>query len=432
MSDTEQLIALLRSGGGDAALRPLYAPDGKEAALAAARERAERAARLLAERFAPAGPCALYSAPGRTELGGNHTDHQGGRVLCAAVDLDLLCCAAPNDLMRVRLYSEGFGTVEVPLEDLAPRPEEQGSPAALIRGVAAGFAERGLPLRGFDGAVLSAVPVGSGLSSSAAFELLLGVVFNTLCGGALSPTELAMIGQRAENAWFGKPCGLMDQLGSAVGGAVAVDFRDAAAPRVEPLAFDPSAADLALCLVDTGSDHADLTEDYAAIPREMGAVAAACGKRLLSELPEAEFRAALPRLRERVGDRAVLRALHFYGEDRRAAREAGALRRGDTAAFLSLVNESGLSSQLLLQNSSAPADPRRQAIPLALALGRELLAGEGAIRVHGGGFAGTVLAFVPTARLASFRAGMEAVFGPGCCKNIAIRSHGACVVRIGG
>ncbi len=421
-----QLIETLRGGGGDGALRALYAPTGDPEALAEARERALSAAETLRREFAPRGDCALFSAPGRTELGGNHTDHQGGRVLCAAVDLDILACAAPNGLGRVRLLSEGFGLVEADMSDLTPYPEERGTPGALVKGVAMGFAVRGRIPAGFDAVVSSRVPVGSGLSSSAAFELLLACVFNAFCGAEpLPPTELAKLSQIAENAWFGKPCGLMDQLGSALGGAIAVDFRDPSQLRVETVPVDFAAAGYSLVLVDTGSDHADLTEDYAAIPEEMCQVAELCGGKLLSQVPEETFRTMLPVLRYHCGDRAVLRALHFYEEDRRAAWEAEALREGNVTAFLRLAEESGLSSQLLLQNASSPVWPERQAIPLALALGRELLAGKGAIRVHGGGFAGTVLAFVPERKLRAFERLMEKAFTTGCCRVLRIRPQGA-------
>ena len=433
-----QLIETLRSGGGDVVLRALYAPAGEADALSAARERAvslaERHRELFSAWYGPEGAenCALFSAPGRTELGGNHTDHQGGRVLCAAVDLDLLACAAPNGLGRVRLVSEGFGQLEVELSELWPWPPEEGTPEALIRGVAAGFAANERIPAGFDAVVDAAVPVGSGLSSSAAFELLIASIFNAFCGGeALQPAELARIGQRAENVWFGKPCGLMDQLASALGGTVAIDFRDPAQLRVDTVSADFAAAGFRLLLVDTGSDHADLTEDYAAIPREMGEVAEALGVKLLSQAPEEKFRAMIPVLRYRCGDRAVLRALHYYAEDRRAAEKAEALRRGDTAGFLRLARESGLSSQLLLQNAFSTVWPEHQSIPLALALGRELLGERGAIRVHGGGFAGTVLAFVPERQAAEFTAVMETAFSPGCCRELRIRPHGAGRLNIG-
>ena len=419
----EKLLYALESGAYENTLNKLYgSPDPG---------RAVRVARAFAERFpASAGSPALYSAPGRTELGGNHTDHQHGHALCASVDLDMLACAAPNGLDRIRVISEGYPAVEVSLSALEPDAAEYGSTAALVRGVAAGIANRGYGLRGFDACVHSNVIAGSGLSSSAAFEILIGAVLNRLCcEGALDAIELAKIGQRAENAFFGKPCGLLDQIGASVGGAVAIDFFDPAAPVVQKVDYDFGRSGHSLCIIDSGSTHADLTDDYAGIPAEMGAVAACFGKRYLAELPEAEFRAGINRVRARCGDRAVLRALHFYHDDGNARAEAEALRRGDFAAFLEIVNRSGLSSIENLQNIFSPAHPERQAVGLAISLGRELLAGTGAIRFHGGGFAGTVQAFVPNEKLEAFRAGIEAVFGKGKCHVLHIRPLGGCALR---
>lgn len=378
----------------------------------------------------PGSAPAVFSAPGRTELGGNHTDHQHGRVLCAAVEAAALACAAPNGLEVIRIHSEGYAPFEVSLAELDPHAGEAGSSAALVRGIAARMTELGCTLGGFDACVVSDVPAGSGLSSSAAFELLIASIMNSFfCGGRFSPVELAGIGQYAENVYFGKPCGLMDQTASAVGGAVAIDFADPAAPIVRRIDFDFSSSGYTLCIIDTRSEHGDLTDDYAAITREMGSAAGFFGREFLRDVDEGEFRAAIPRLRELYGDRAVLRGLHFFAEDRRAALEAEALEAGDFLRFLALVNESGASSALLLENIWSPAAPQRQAIALALAIGKDLLGGEGAIRVHGGGFAGTVQAFVPNGQLADFTAGMEAVFGSGCCLALKLRSDGAGAVE---
>ena len=418
-----QLLSALRGGAYENTLTMLYgSPDA---------DRAERVVRAFGRRFPEnAGPAALYSAPGRTELGGNHTDHQHGHALCASVDLDMLACAAPNGLDRIRVISEGYPAVEVSLSALEPDEAEYGSTAALVRGVAAGIADRGYGLRGFDAYVHSNVIAGSGLSSSAAFEILIGAVLNRLCcEGALDAIELAKIGQRAENLYFGKPCGLLDQIGASVGGAVAIDFFDPAAPAVQRVDYDFGRSGHSLCIIDSGSTHADLTDDYAGIPAEMGAVAACFGKRCLAELPEAEFRAGLNPVRARCGDRAVLRALHFYHDDGNAQAEAAALARGDFAEFLGIVNRSGLSSIENLQNIFSPAHPENQAVGLAISLGRELLEGTGAIRVHGGGFAGTVQAFVPNERLEAFRSSIEAVFGKGKCHVLHVRPVGGCALR---
>ncbi len=423
------LLAALKDCGFDSELAGLYAPNGDKAALEAARARAIHVTEAFAARFGAAGSAALFSGPGRTELGGNHTDHQHGHVLCGSVDLDTLACAAPNGLNVVRVVSEGYPAVEVPLDSLLPRDEERNTSSALVRGVAAKLAEMGFSLSGFDACTVSNVLPGAGLSSSAAYETLVGNIFNHFCcGDRLDAVEIAKIGQYAENVYFGKPCGLMDQMGSSIGGAVAIDFADPASPAVEPVDYDFGQSGHALCIVDTGSCHADLTDDYADITREMGAVAAYFGKPCLREVPPAGFRAALPALRTVCGDRAVLRAIHFYDEDRRVVEEARALKDGNFDRFLSLVNESGLSSALLLQNIWSPGAPEEQAVSLALAIGREVLAGKGAIRVHGGGFAGTIQAFVPDNMVAAFKSGMESVLGKGKCHILRIRPQGGCLV----
>ena len=418
------LIEKIKSGALDSRLCQVL--DGPAASV---RERALGVAQALADTYAPKGRAGIFSGPGRTEIGGNHTDHQHGHVLCGSVDLDVLAAAALNGTDTVRMQSAGYAPIAVELSDLEPRKSEYGTTAGLIRGVAAGIRNLGYRLSGFDACAVSTVLSGSGLSSSAAFEVLVGNILNALCcEGQLDAVTIAKIGQYAENVYFGKPCGLMDQMGSSVGGAVAIDFADPVNPVIAPVRYDFAASGHALCIVDTRSDHADLTGDYAAITHEMGAVAAHFGKRWLREVPEADFRAAIPALREKCGDRAVLRAMHFYADDRRAQAEAEALKRGDFNEFLRLVNESGLSSETLLQNIWSPAKPEKQAVSVALALGRELLAGKGAIRVHGGGFAGTVQAFVPEEAVAAFKAGIEAVFREGACHVLHIRPTGGAAI----
>ena len=370
----------------------------------------------------------IYSAPGRSEIGGNHTDHQLGRVLAASINLDAIAIVAKKE-NGVVLKSEGYPMINVSLADLLPKKEEEGTSEGLIRGVAAKLKEEGYEIGGFEAYVTSDVLNGAGMSSSAAFEVLTGNILSGLYNeGKVSPVLIAQAGQYAENVFFGKPCGLMDQMGSSVGGAVAIDFADPAAPVVQKVEYDFARSGHALCIVDTGSCHADLTDDYADITREMGAVAAHFGKKFLRDVDEGDFRAALPQLREECGDRAVLRAMHFFEEDCRAEQEAQALERGDFDAFLALVDQSGLSSALNLQNTWSAAAPQQQAIPVALAVGRELLGGSGAIRVHGGGFAGTIQAFVPNGKLETFRRGMEELLGPGMCHILHIRPQGGCVV----
>ena len=374
-------------------------------------------------------PVVLCSAPGRTEICGNHTDHQHGRVLAGAVDLDFLACAAPNGLNRIRFQSEGWPMVEISLDELLPRTDERESTAALVRGMAGLVKERGYEVAGFDAYAVSEVLPGSGLSSSAACEVLLGVIENCLfCSGELGAVTIAQLGQRAENVYFGKPSGLMDQTASSVGGAVAIDFADPAEPVVRSVAVDLESLGYALCIIDSGASHAALTGEYASIPEEMGAVAAYFGRKVLREVDEAEFLRALPELRRAAGDRAVLRAMHFFADDRRSAEEADALERGDMDAFLALVRESGRSSWELLQNITPTGAAKEQAMAVALAVAERALAGRGACRVHGGGFAGTIQAFVPLDALESFSAEVEAALGQGSCRALSIRPVGGTVL----
>ena len=429
MSKSTELLHTLRGGEGDDILKRLYAADGNEAALDAARDRAVHVIEGFMKNFGDAACAALFSGPGRTEIGGNHTDHQHGHVLCGSVDLDILACAAPNGTNTVRVISEGYPLVEVSLDSLSPREGEKNTSAALVRGVAARLSELGYALSGIDAYAVSDVISGSGLSSSAAYEVLIGCIFNRFfCNDALDAVAIAKAGQYAENVYFGKPCGLMDQMGSAVGGAVAIDFADPANPVVERVDYDFADSGHVLCIVDTGSSHDDLTDDYAGITKEMGAVAAHFGKSFLRDVPETDFQAVFPAVRASCGDRAVLRAMHYYADDRRAVMEAQALKDGDFDRFLALVKESGFSSSLLLQNIWSPSSPGEQAVSVALEIGKELLAGKGAIRVHGGGFAGTIQAFVPSALVDSFKSGMEAIFGQGKCHILHIRPRGGCVV----
>ena len=335
-----------------------------------------------------------FSAPGRVELGGNHTDHQHGCVLAAAIDRTARARVRPTGEGVVRVFSRGYAPVELAPDDLSPRQEEWNTTAALVRGMAAAFRRRGLPWRGFDAWVESDVLPGSGLSSSAAFEVLLGRIGSALfAGGSLTPVEIAQMGQWAENIYFGKPCGLMDQLASSTGGLVFMDFRDPAAPLVRRL--DAALPGYALCVVDSGADHAGLTDAYAAIPRELGAVCRLFGAEVLRQVEEAEFYRRLPEARRAAGDRAVLRAIHVFDENRRVLGQMQALENGDMEGFLALVNDSGRSSWEYLQNIAPEGAAGHQELAVTLALCRRLLRGRGAVRVHGGGFAGTALCMVP-------------------------------------
>lgn len=430
MAELRELLALLPQGGYDDALRALYPQCGGKEAIVQARDRAEAVVRGFFDTFGGGNAqVALFSVPGRTEIGGNHTDHQHGHVLCAGVDRDILACAAPNHLNCIRIRSEGYPDIKVDIGVLGPQEGEVGTSSALVRGVAAGIAKQGYLTGGFDLYMTSEVPSGSGLSSSAAFEVLIAIVINRLyCGEGLNAVEIAKIGQYAENVYFGKPCGLMDQLACSVGGVISIDLENPAMPQVRRLKFDLAAAGFALCVIDSGADHADLTDDYAGITREMGDVAAYFGKSVLREVSRDAFQAAIPELRVKCGDRAVLRAIHFFEDDGRAVEEADALERGDFNRFLSLVNESGYSSALCLQNTWSVSTPYSQPVSLVLETGRKLLGGKGAIRVHGGGFAGTVQAFVPTDCLAQFIDGMEHLLGRGCCRTMNLRPQGGCIV----
>ncbi len=368
---------------------------------------------------------ALFSAPGRTEIGGNHTDHQHGRVLAGSVNLDTVAAVALNGENVIRIQSAGHALNEVSLDVLTPSESEYGSSDAIVRGVVARFMEMGCEVKGFNAYTTSNVLTGSGLSSSAAFEVLVGTIINELFfAQKATAVQIAQIGQYAENAFFGKPCGLMDQTACSVGNMITIDFNDPAAPVVEPIDFDFAATGHALCILDSGASHADLTDEYAAITREMKAVSNLLGKEFLRDVAEADFVAAIPMLREKVGDRAVLRALHFFADNERVPQQVAALRAGDFERFLALVNDSGRSSWLYLQNVVPAGYKEHQEVALTLALCAALLDGRGASRVHGGGFAGTVQAFVPFDLLDSFIAGTEAVLGKGACHVLSIRPVG--------
>ena len=372
-----------------------------------------------------------FSAPGRTEISGNHTDHQRGRVLAGAVNLDTVAAVRPNGTNRIRVQSKGYPLCEVCLEALEPMASEINSTPALIRGVAARFAQLGCEVRGFDAYCESTVLPGSGLSSSAAFEVLIGTIINHLFfDGRASQPEIAQIGQYAENVFFGKPCGLMDQTASAVGGLVTIDFADKEHPDIRPVAFDFSTTGHALCIIDSRADHADLTDEYAAVPGEMKAVCEVLGKEVVTQIPETEFYAAIPTLREKCGDRAVMRVIHEYNENRRVPQQVACLEEGDFEGFLRLTKESGFSSWMYLQNVIPAGYVQQQAMAVALGLCEHYLQGRGAYRVHGGGFAGTVQAFVPFDLLESFRAGIDAALGEGACHVLSIRAQGGVEMEV--
>ena len=425
MLSLNQLRAGLENGDFDAELQVLYGGGAPRQAL----RMAGIAARFAEHFSSDTKDVAVFSAPGRSEIGGNHTDHNRGKVLAAGVNLDILGVAAKNGANRVRVKSAGYKPNDVGLAALTPMESETGHSNAMIRGICAGFVQRGHAVGGFDAATASDVLGGSGLSSSAAFGVLIAAILNHFYNDAkIAPLELAQIVQYAENEFVGKPCGLMDQTASAVGGFVSIDFADAAKPIVAKLDFDFAASGHALCIVNTGGSHADLTGDYAAVRREMESVARALGAQVLRETSREALLADLSNIRRQCGDRAVLRALHYFAENDRVDAQAAALGRGDFAAFLALVKESGRSSFMYNQNIYTGAMTREQPVSLGLALSESVLGERGAWRVHGGGFAGTIQAFVPLDLLEAYRDAMESVFGEGSCYVLRVRPQGG--VRI--
>ncbi|MBQ5968592.1 MAG: galactokinase [Clostridia bacterium] len=381
----------------------------------------------FAERFDPSGnrDVHLFSAPGRTEVGGNHTDHNHGKVLAASISLDVVGAAAKNDEFTVRIKSAGYPMDVVDCGDLSVHDADAGRSVSLVRGILAGFAQRGYKVGGFDAATASMVLSGSGLSSSAAFEILVGTILNELYNdGAVSPVELARIAQYAENVHFKKPCGLLDQMACSVGGFVKIDFADPAAPVVERVNFDFASCGHSLCIIDTLGSHSDLTDDYAAIRSEMEAVAAYFGKTVLREVTKQQVLDNAAALAKAISERAVLRALHFFGENERVEREFDALSAGDFETFKATVIESGRSSYQYNQNVFTSRYPTKQPLSLALAVSEDLLKGRGAWRVHGGGFAGTIQAFVPNDLLADYLAAMRALFNQDACYVLSVRPVG--------
>ena len=376
-------------------------------------------------------PERYFSAPGRTEISGNHTDHQHGCVLAGAVNLDTVAAVRINGTNKIRIQSKGYPMCEVSLDQLTPVESEINSTPALVRGVAARFAEFGCEVKGFDAYCESTVLPGSGLSSSAAYEVLIGTIINGLFfNKKLSAIEIAQVGQYAENVFFGKPCGLMDQMASSVGGMVFIDFKNPQAPVVEKINFDFASAEHALCIIDTGADHADLTDEYAAVPGELKALCQILGEGELRSISKMDFYNNIQRVREEVGDRAVLRAIHVYDENQRVKLQKKALQAGDFNAFLSYVTESGLSSWRYLQNVIPAGRKEKQEVAFALTIAEKLLNGRGACRVHGGGFAGTIQAFVPNDLLEEFKSGMESVLGEGSCYVLSIRPQGGVEMEV--
>lgn len=424
MADAKGLKEELRSGKYTNTFSKLY-PNSTDSV-----ERYCFVVDKFVEKYGDSQGLRIFSAPGRTEVGGNHTDHQHGCVLAAGVDLDVIAVARKNDSGVIRIQSEGFAEDIIDLSILTPQTEEIEHAPALIRGIAARFKDLGYKIGGFDAYTTSNVLKGSGLSSSAAFEVLVCTLLNSLYNDEkMDSVEKAIVSQYAENNFFNKPCGLMDQMACSYGGFVGIDFNDPQKPVIEKVDFDFTSAGHSLCIVDTGGCHADLTSDYASVPSEMKSVAEELGCTVLREVDEEAFYEKLPVLREKLSDRAILRAIHFFNDNRRAVELKEALKDGDFELFKSVVSQSGRSSLQCLQNVFASSNPSEQGLTLALALTEKILKGKGAFRVHGGGFAGTIQAFVPNDILYTYKEEIEKVFGKGKCYVLSIRPVGGVEVK---
>lgn len=371
----------------------------------------------------------LFSTPGRTEVVGNHTDHNHGKVLAASIDLDTIAAVKETGDGLISVNSIGNGAFSIDTNDLVMRDDERGTSTALVRGICDAFVKRGYKIGGFNAAISSQVIIGSGLSSSASFEVLISTILNYLFNdGKMKPLEMAQISRYAENEFFGKPCGLMDQMACAIGGFVYIDFENPENPQVEKVEFDFEAEDHILCIVDTGGSHADLTEEYSSIKNEMCSVAAALGGEFLRDVQFTDFRSNIPLLREKVGDRAVLRAMHFYEENNRVDNAVRALLKGDFEKFKTIVKQSGDSSFKFNQNVYTSSCPKTQSVALALAICEDIFKDKGVGRVHGGGFAGTIQVFIPRDELHRFTTEIKQIFGAKSCYILSIRSEGTCEV----
>ena len=418
---THDLIKKIKNGMYDETLKDIYVDEKK---IAYERERYIKAIESYTEHFGE-GEVFVFSAPGRSEIGGNHTDHQCGEVLAASINNDAIAIVQNLEEPCVRVISAGYEMITIYLDDLCRREDEEATTTALIRGVLAQTKEYGYQIGSFQAVVTSDVLIGAGLSSSAAFETLMGTILSELFNdGKISPIEIAMIGQFAENVYFGKPCGLMDQMACSVGSLAHVDFQNPAAPLVERIELDLDGYGYSLCITDTKGSHADLTSDYAAIPEEMKRAAACLGKEVLGQVTRKEVLTNLPRIREQTGDRAALRAIHYVCENERVQKEVAALRENRFGEFLRLVKESGDSSYKYLQNVYVCHDVEHQNVSIALAVSDMILGVQGANRVHGGGFAGTIQAFVPNDIVTLYKTEMEKVFGDGACDVLKIRKYG--------
>lgn len=425
MRSISEIIKDFEGGAKDSRLLEIYMDMSK---ISYQRARYIDALIAYADEFAGgdrSGEVEFYSAPGRSEIGGNHTDHQHGNVLCASVNVDAIAVAGNKNPDTVRVLSKGYDVMTISLDDLDKKIEEEGTTIALIKGVLFKIKENGHNIGGFDAYITSDVLSGSGLSSSAAFETIIATIISGLYNDMdIDAVEIAKIGQYAENVYFGKPCGLMDQMACSVGSLCHIDFIHPEEPKIEKIDFDLASVSYSLCITDTKGSHADLTPDYAAVPKEMKEVAACFNKEVLREVPEEDFMREINTVRTKCGDRAVLRALHFYGENRRAVEEAEALKKGDFYEFLRIFRLSGDSSYKYLQNVYTNHDVGHQNVSIGIAISDYVLKGRGVPRVHGGGFAGTMQAFVDDRAVAEYKTAMDRLYGEGACMVYKIRRFG--------
>lgn len=418
----QEFINAVKSGEMDEKLRAVYVLDSE------VEKQKPRYISLLEEfikLFGDDRDVIITSAPGRTEVCGNHTDHNNGKVMAASINLDAIAVCAKSSDNRIRVKSQGHAMNEVNITKLLPDEAEFGRSTAMVRGVVAKIKDLGFEIGGFDAVTTSDVMGGSGLSSSAAFEVLLGTTVSYLFNdGKISAVDIAKVAQYSENVFFGKPCGLLDQMASSVGTFVSIDFESTEKPVIKKVDYDFSTSGHSLCIVDTGGNHSDLTDDYAAVRAEMESVAAAMGKNVLREISFEDFKKALPEIKDKVNDRAIIRAFHFYNENIRVEKAVSALENGDFEAFKQIIIDSGHSSYMYNQNVFAPSNPTEQKLSVALCMSEDILKGKGAWRVHGGGFAGTIQAFVPNDILDEYKTAMESVFGEGNCHVLIIRPVG--------
>ena len=424
-----EFVNCISGGNADETLRQLYGATGMN--ILKQRARFISAAENFSRAFPECADIRVFSAPGRAEIGGNHTDHQHGCVLAVAVSADTLGIVSLNGKDTIRIISSGYQDIEISIDDLDVKSSEEGTSAALVRGVVSGFVSRGAEVGGFDAYITSDIVPGGGLSSSAAFEVLIGTIIDYCFNeGSVGAEETARIGSFAENVYFGKKSGLMDQTISATGGFVHIDFADPEQPEITPVDFDFSRIGYSLCMTDTKGSHSDLTGDYSAIFDDMKLVAECLDCEFLRDADEEAFYAQMPELMKKCTDRQLLRAAHFFNENRRVTLEMEALTSGDTEEFFRLVNESGDSSAMLLQNLYSDRTPYEQKLSLAIMLTKRFLDGNGAVRVHGGGFAGSVIAFVPNYLAGEYESEMERIFGANCCCVLAVRKSGACEIKL--